>query len=94
VVQARRPGQRHRTRRIPHGAQFNSFLTARRAPEFLTRTPMARFGDTQELVGAAIYLASDAASFVTGEIITVDGGFLAAASTSKGEDRVEPHDKA
>ncbi len=48
-----------------------------RGQEFLTRTPMARFGKTEELVGAAIYLASDAASFVTGEIITVDGGFLA-----------------
>jgi NAD(P)-dependent dehydrogenase (short-subunit alcohol dehydrogenase family) len=48
-----------------------------RGQEFLTRTPMARFGRTEELVGAAIYLASDAASFVTGEIITVDGGFLA-----------------
>ena len=48
-----------------------------RGQEFLTRTPMGRFGNTDELVGAAIYLASDAASFVTGEIITVDGGFLA-----------------
>jgi len=48
-----------------------------RGQEFLTRTPMGRFGKTEELVGAAIYLASDAASFVTGEIITVDGGFLA-----------------
>jgi NAD(P)-dependent dehydrogenase (short-subunit alcohol dehydrogenase family) len=38
---------------------------------------MGRFGKTEELVGAAIYLASDAASFVTGEILTVDGGFLA-----------------
>ena len=48
-----------------------------RGREFLTRTPMGRFGHTDELVGAAIYLASDAASFVTGEILTVDGGFLA-----------------
>lgn len=48
-----------------------------RGQEFLTRTPMARFGKTEELVGAAIYLASEAASFVTGEILTVDGGFLA-----------------
>jgi NAD(P)-dependent dehydrogenase (short-subunit alcohol dehydrogenase family) len=48
-----------------------------RGREFLTRTPMGRFGKTEELVGAAIYLASDAASFVAGEIITVDGGFLA-----------------
>ena len=48
-----------------------------RGKEFLTRTPMGRFGKTEELVGAAIYLCSDAASFVAGEIITVDGGFLA-----------------
>ena len=51
--------------------------TTGRGREFLTRTPMGRFGKTEELVGAAIYLASDAASFVAGEIITVDGGFLA-----------------
>jgi NAD(P)-dependent dehydrogenase (short-subunit alcohol dehydrogenase family) len=48
-----------------------------RGKEFLVRTPMKRFGQTQELVGAAIYLASDASAFVTGEILVVDGGFLA-----------------
>ena len=48
-----------------------------RGKELLMRTPMARFGKTEELVGAAIYLASDAATFVTGEILVVDGGFLA-----------------
>jgi NAD(P)-dependent dehydrogenase (short-subunit alcohol dehydrogenase family) len=48
-----------------------------RGREFLMRTPMGRFGEAQELVGAAIYLASDAASFVTGSILIVDGGFLA-----------------
>ena len=48
-----------------------------RGRELLMRTPMARFGETHELVGAAIYLASDAASFVSGEILVVDGGFLA-----------------
>jgi NAD(P)-dependent dehydrogenase (short-subunit alcohol dehydrogenase family) len=48
-----------------------------RGQEFLLRTPMGRFGKTEELVGAAIYLSSDAASFVTGQTLTVDGGFLA-----------------
>jgi NAD(P)-dependent dehydrogenase (short-subunit alcohol dehydrogenase family) len=48
-----------------------------RGKEFLTRTPMGRFGNTDELIGAAVYLASDAASFVAGQIIAVDGGFLA-----------------
>jgi len=48
-----------------------------RGQEFLLRTPMKRFGNTEELVGAAIFLASDAASFVTGHILAVDGGFLA-----------------
>lgn len=48
-----------------------------RAAAILGRTPMNRFGKTDELVGAAIFLASDAASFVTGHILPVDGGFLA-----------------
>jgi NAD(P)-dependent dehydrogenase (short-subunit alcohol dehydrogenase family) len=48
-----------------------------RGQELLMRTPMGRFGKTEELVGAAIYLASDASSFVTGEVLVVDGGFLA-----------------
>jgi len=48
-----------------------------RGRELLMRTPMGRFGKTEELVGAAIYLASDAASFVTGQSLVVDGGFLA-----------------
>ena len=48
-----------------------------RGQEFLMRTPMGRFGKTEELVGAAILLASDAASFITGQCIAVDGGFLA-----------------
>jgi NAD(P)-dependent dehydrogenase (short-subunit alcohol dehydrogenase family) len=48
-----------------------------RGQEFLARTPMGRFGDVTELAGAAIFLGSEAASFVTGEIIVVDGGFLA-----------------
>src|SRR5262249_30178261 len=52
-------------------------LTGARGQEFLMRTPMRRFGRLDELVGAAAYLASDAASFVTGQILAVDGGFLA-----------------
>lgn len=48
-----------------------------RGEELLLRTPMRRFGEARELAGTAIYLASEAASFVTGEIIAVDGGFLA-----------------
>jgi len=48
-----------------------------RGREFLTRTPMGRFGDVEELVSAAIFLAAPASSFVTGEVLSVDGGFLA-----------------
>jgi NAD(P)-dependent dehydrogenase (short-subunit alcohol dehydrogenase family) len=48
-----------------------------RGQEFLMRTPMKRFGKVEELAGAAVFLASDAASFVTGQVIVVDGGFLA-----------------
>jgi len=48
-----------------------------RGQEFLLRTPMKRFGKLEELVGAAVFLASDAASFVSGHLLVVDGGFLA-----------------
>ena len=48
-----------------------------RGKELLMRTPMGRFGKTEEVIGAAVYLASDAASFVTGQVLVVDGGFLA-----------------
>jgi NAD(P)-dependent dehydrogenase (short-subunit alcohol dehydrogenase family) len=74
----------------PHGVTVNSIapgvfrtdlnkvlLESARGQEFLMRTPMRRFGKTEELVGAAIFLASDASSFVTGQLIVVDGGFLA-----------------
>ena len=75
----------------PHGVRVNAiapgvFRTAlneklldetERGREFLARTPMRRFGNVEELAGAAIFLASDAASFVNGEVLVVDGGFLA-----------------
>ena len=54
-----------------------ALLDSPRGQEFLVRTPMKRFGQVSELVGAAVFLASDAASFVTGHVLAVDGGFLA-----------------
>jgi NAD(P)-dependent dehydrogenase (short-subunit alcohol dehydrogenase family) len=48
-----------------------------RGQEILLRTPMKRYGELEELVGAAVFLASDAASFVTGTLLVVDGGYLA-----------------
>lgn len=53
-----------------------------RGRELLMRTPMKRFGSAQELAGAAILLASDAASYITGQCIVVDGGFLASGVNS------------
>ena len=74
----------------PHGVTVNAIapgvfrtdlnralLDSPRGQEFLMRTPMRRFGQVEELVGAAVFLASDAASFVTGQVLAVDGGFLA-----------------
>jgi NAD(P)-dependent dehydrogenase (short-subunit alcohol dehydrogenase family) len=48
-----------------------------RGEELLMRTPMGRFGMAEEMAGAAVFLASEASSFVTGQVIAVDGGFLA-----------------
>jgi len=45
--------------------------------ELLMRTPMGRFGRVDEVAGAAVFLASDAASFITGQTLVIDGGFLA-----------------
>lgn len=74
----------------PHGVCVNAIvpgvfrtdlnaklLDGPRGQEFLMRTPMRRFGQLDELVGAAVFLASEAASFVTGHLLAVDGGFLA-----------------
>jgi NAD(P)-dependent dehydrogenase (short-subunit alcohol dehydrogenase family) len=48
-----------------------------RGKELLMRTPIGRFGRVEELIGAAVFLASDAASYVHGQLLAVDGGFLA-----------------
>jgi NAD(P)-dependent dehydrogenase (short-subunit alcohol dehydrogenase family) len=48
-----------------------------RGHEMHMRIPMQRFGHTDELIGAAVFLASDAASYVNGQVIVVDGGYLA-----------------
>jgi NAD(P)-dependent dehydrogenase (short-subunit alcohol dehydrogenase family) len=48
-----------------------------RGKELRMRTPLKRFGQVEELVGACVFLASDAASFVNGQVLAVDGGFLA-----------------
>jgi NAD(P)-dependent dehydrogenase (short-subunit alcohol dehydrogenase family) len=74
----------------PHGVTVNGIapgvfktdlnaklLEGPRGQEFLLRTPMRRFGQVEELVGAAVFLASDASAFVTGQLVAVDGGFLA-----------------
>lgn len=53
-----------------------------RGRELRMRTPMKRFGDISELVGAAIFLASDASAFITGQCLAVDGGFLASGVNS------------
>ena len=54
-----------------------NFITQERETAILNHTPMGRYGDPSELVGAAVFLASDAASFVTGSELVVDGGFSA-----------------
>ena len=68
-VNALRPGF------LPTDWNRKNFLTEEREAAILGHTPMARFGQPSELLGATLWLASDAASFVTGAEITVDGGF-------------------
>jgi len=48
-----------------------------RGRDLIRRTPLGRFGNVDEIAGAAVYLASDAAGFVNGSVLVVDGGFLA-----------------
>lgn len=75
----------------PHGVTVNAIapgvfptalnaelvLNTERGRELLMRTPMNRFGQADEIAGGAIYLASDAVSYVTGQILVIDGGFMA-----------------
>jgi NAD(P)-dependent dehydrogenase (short-subunit alcohol dehydrogenase family) len=74
----------------PHGVLVNAIapgvfptalnskiIDSPRGQELLMRTPLKRFGVAEELVSTAVYLASDATTFTTGQVIAVDGGFLA-----------------
>lgn len=61
---------------IPTALNRN-LLDSPRGKELMMRAPMGRFGKPEELVGAAVYLASDEASYTTGQIVVVDGGQLA-----------------
>ncbi len=70
-VNALRPGF------FPTAWSLQHFIDRERKRKILTHTPMGRFGRPEELIGAVLWLASDAASFVTGAIVTVDGGFTA-----------------
>ena len=70
-VNAIRPGF------FPTDWNRKNFITPERERSILGHTPMNRYGETSELIGAAIYLASDASSFVTGAELVVDGGFSA-----------------
>ena len=70
-VNALRPGF------FPTDWNKENFITSDREEAILGHTPMARYGSPEELLGAVLWLGSDAASFVTGAEITVDGGFSA-----------------
>ncbi|HEX3940625.1 MAG TPA: glucose 1-dehydrogenase [Acidobacteriaceae bacterium] len=62
---------------IPTALNAELLEGTERGHEMLLRSPMKRFGKAEEMVGAAVFLASDAASYVTGKILRVDGGYLA-----------------
>ncbi len=70
-VNALRPGF------FPTEWSMAHFIDEARKRDILRHTPMGRFGEPEELIGAVLWLASEAASFVTGSIVTVDGGFTA-----------------
>jgi NAD(P)-dependent dehydrogenase (short-subunit alcohol dehydrogenase family) len=70
-VNALRPGF------FPTDWSMTHFIDDERRAKILGHTPMGRFGKPDELVGAVLWLASDSASFVTGSLVTVDGGFTA-----------------
>lgn len=70
-VNALRPGF------FPTEWSMKNFITEERQKAIWGHTPMGRYGKAEELIGAVLWLASDAASFVTGSIVAVDGGFLA-----------------
>lgn len=70
-VNALRPGF------FPTAWSMQHFIDDERKTKILNHTPMGRFGNPEELIGVVLWLASDAASFVTGSLITIDGGFSA-----------------
>ena len=70
-VNALRPGF------FPTAWSLKHFIDAKRKAAILRHTPMGRFGKPEELIGAVLWLASDAASCVTGSIVAVEGGFTA-----------------
>ena len=77
--------QRHRARLFPHRAQQGAGRGRKVLGWLTARTPMRRWADVEELDGAAVFLASDASSFVNGHVLYVDGGITACLSASAPE---------